>query len=56
VITMQQIFMFNKKGIDSEGKVIGDFEFTGVRPAFVEKLEQAGIKIPRAVFKMSNKT
>jgi pilus assembly protein CpaF len=56
VVTMQQIFVFNKAGIDSEGKVIGDFEFTGVRPVFLEKLEQAGIKIPRAVFNVSNKT
>jgi pilus assembly protein CpaF len=56
VVTMQQIFVFNKAGIDSEGKVMGDFEFTGVRPAFVEKLELAGIKIPRSVFNVPNKT
>ncbi len=50
VITMQQIFVFNKTGIDSEKNVTGDFEFTGVRPAFSEKLEHAGIKIPRSLF------
>ena len=50
VITMQQIFVFNKTGIDSEKNVTGDFEFTGVRPAFIEKLEHAGIKIPRSYF------
>jgi pilus assembly protein CpaF len=50
VITMQQIFVFNKTGIDSEKNVTGDFEFTGVRPAFIEKLEHAGIKIPRSLF------
>jgi pilus assembly protein CpaF len=56
VVTMQQIFVFNKTGIDSEGKVMGNFEFTGVRPVFVEKLQQAGIKIPRSIFSGSNKT
>jgi pilus assembly protein CpaF len=56
VVTMQQIFVFNKAGIDSEGKVMGDFEFTGVRPAFIEKLELAGIKIPRSFFNGSERT
>ena len=50
VITMQQIFVFNKTGIDSERNVTGAFEFTGVRPTFIEKLEHAGVKIPRSLF------
>ena len=53
MVTMQQIFVFNKAGINSEGKVMGDFEFTGVRPAFVEKIEHAGIKISRSIFNVS---
>jgi pilus assembly protein CpaF len=47
--------VFNKAGVDSEGKVMGSFEFTGVRPAFIEKFEQAGIKISRTMFNLSNK-
>jgi len=54
VITMQQIFVFNKKGIDSERNVTGDFEFTGIMPKSLEKFENAGIKIPRSVFNRSN--
>jgi pilus assembly protein CpaF len=50
VVVMQDIFYFERKGISAEGKVIGEFKATGVRPMFAEKLRMAGIEIPTDVF------
>src|SRR5215467_202956 len=50
VITMQEIFMFEKIGITAEGKVIGRFRPTGVRPRFAEKLKACGLQLPRVFF------
>jgi pilus assembly protein CpaF len=46
VISMQDIFLFEKKGLDSTGKVKGRFYATGVVPKFAEKLKAAGIPLP----------
>lgn len=51
VIILQDVFRFVQKGIDSKGKVIGDYEFTGVMPTFVQKLRNHGIDIPQSIFK-----
>jgi pilus assembly protein CpaF len=53
VITLQEIFVFEKKGIDKNGKVIGRFTATGIRPKFAEKLEIAGIDLPDDLFSTS---
>ncbi|MDW7711805.1 MAG: CpaF family protein [Deferrisomatales bacterium] len=50
VITLQEIFTFEKKGIDPAGKVRGHFRATGIRPKFCDKLELAGIPIPADLF------
>ena len=47
VITMQEIFQFERKGVDKDGKVIGRFRPTGVRPRFAERLKQYGMQLPR---------
>jgi pilus assembly protein CpaF len=49
-ITMQEIFEFERKGVDSEGKVIGRFRPTGVRPRFAERLKMYGMQLPRVFF------
>jgi pilus assembly protein CpaF len=49
VIVLQDIFVFEKTGI-RDGKVIGEFRATGVRPKFVEKFEAMGIYLPPQVF------
>jgi pilus assembly protein CpaF len=46
VITMQDLFIYEKSTVTPEGKVIGEFKATGVRPRFFEKLQSAGIKLP----------
>jgi len=50
VITMQDIFVFNKAGIDEAGKVIGTFRATGVRPKCAELLKIAGHSMPMDMF------
>ncbi|HYS25392.1 MAG TPA: CpaF family protein [Vicinamibacterales bacterium] len=49
-ITMQEIFVFEKLGINAEGKVIGRFRATGVRPKVCERLKAAGIVLPGTMF------
>jgi pilus assembly protein CpaF len=49
-ITMQEIFEFERKGVDSDGKVIGRFRPTGVRPRFAERLKMYGMQLPRVFF------
>lgn len=50
VITLQDIFVYEKKGISKDGKVIGRFRATGIRPGAADRLEIAGIKIPDDLF------
>jgi pilus assembly protein CpaF len=49
-ITMQEIFMFERTGIDSHGAVIGRFRPTGIRPRFAERLKASGLQLPRVFF------
>jgi len=46
VIILQDICKFEQRGIDSKGKVKGEFVFTGIMPKFVQKLKEKGINIP----------
>jgi pilus assembly protein CpaF len=46
VISMQDIFLFEKKGIGPNGKVRGRFYSTGLIPKCAEKLQAAGIPLP----------
>ncbi|MGI9106792.1 MAG: CpaF family protein [Pyrinomonadaceae bacterium] len=49
-ITMQEIFQFERKGIDKDGRVVGRFRPTGVRPRFAERLKIYGMQLPRVFF------
>ncbi|NCN41024.1 CpaF family protein, partial [bacterium] len=51
VITMQDIFIFKKEGIDKNRKVIGRHMATGFMPKMVEKMESLGIRLPKGIFK-----
>jgi pilus assembly protein CpaF len=53
-VTLQDIFVFEKKGLDREGKVIGQFRATGIRPKFSEKLEASGVMLDEALFELGN--
>jgi len=50
VITMQEIFVFEKAGLNKDGKVVGRFRATGVRPKCSERLKAAGILLPTEMF------
>jgi pilus assembly protein CpaF len=50
VITMQDIFLFERTGMNAEGKVIGRFRATGVRPKCAERLATMGIRLPIEMF------
>jgi pilus assembly protein CpaF len=50
VITMQDIFHFQQKGVEEGGKVIGRTTATGIRPKFAEKLLAQGLSLPAELF------
>jgi pilus assembly protein CpaF len=50
LITMQDIFVFEKRGIDANGRVLGHFRATGIRPHCAERLAMAGIDLPVNLF------
>jgi pilus assembly protein CpaF len=50
VITMQEVFVFEKVGVTQDGKVIGRFRATGVRPKCCERLRASGIHLPPDMF------
>jgi pilus assembly protein CpaF len=49
VITMTDLFVFEQTGLEN-GKVIGRLRPTGLRPRFMEKIEQSGIHLPASIF------
>jgi pilus assembly protein CpaF len=50
VISMQEIFSFQKKGIGPDGRVIGVFQPSRIRPKFLERLRVSGIVLPPTIF------
>ncbi len=50
LVTTQDIFVFERVGLSSEGRVTGRFKPTGVRPKFSERLKAAGIELPPQLF------
>ncbi len=50
VVSMQDVFVFDKRGVSTEGKVVGNFLATGIRPKCAEKLAASGITLPANFF------
>ncbi|MCC7156886.1 MAG: CpaF family protein [Bryobacterales bacterium] len=50
IVTLQEIFTFEKRGLSSDGKVLGRFVSSGILPKCHERFVSAGIKIPSEVF------
>jgi pilus assembly protein CpaF len=50
VVTTQDIFVFEQEGVDADGRVIGFYRATGIRPKFSERLARAGIHLGPEVF------
>ncbi len=49
-ITMQDIFVFEKTGVNEAGRVTGRFRATGIRPKFYDRLKAAGMHVPASAF------
>jgi pilus assembly protein CpaF len=50
IISMQDIFIFDRHGLDEAGKVRGAFRATGIRPSFADRLATAGCRLRAAIF------
>lgn len=51
VVAMQDIFVYVKRGISEDGKVLGQYEATGIRPKFADRLQVAGVPVSSALFR-----
>lgn len=49
-IVLQDIFLFDQRGLDDKGKIMGQFKPTGIRPKFLSKIEASGIKLSEDIF------
>jgi pilus assembly protein CpaF len=49
-IIMQEIFAYRQFGIDPNGRAYGEFIATGIRPSFMDRLEQSGCELPQDLF------
>ncbi len=49
-VVLQDIFIFDQKGVDDNGKIVGQFKPTGIRPKFLSKLEASGVRVPDDIF------
>jgi pilus assembly protein CpaF len=56
IISMQDIFVFERQGLDEEGKILGRFNATGVRPRFAERCRLFGVPLPENIFHPSEKS
>jgi len=50
LVTMQDIFIFERTGLTEQGRVTGRFRATGIRPKFYDRLRASGMQIPASVF------
>jgi pilus assembly protein CpaF len=50
IVTMQDLFRFEQEGIDAEGRVVGHFRSTGIRPQFADRFDVAGISLPSDIY------
>jgi pilus assembly protein CpaF len=50
-LIMQDIYRYNKEGLDENGRAYGKFVATGIRPTFMSRLESAGVRLPSSAFR-----
>ena len=55
VVSMQDVFVFEKQGVSPEGRTLGAFTATGIRPKFAEKLNASGIVLPSNMFEQTTR-
>ena len=50
-VVMQDIYRYDKEGVDENGRAYGRFVATGIRPVFMSRLEAAGVRLPSSAFR-----
>ncbi len=50
MVTLQDIFVFDRLGISPANRVLGRFRATGLRPTFMDRLKASGIQLPASLF------
>jgi len=50
-IVMQDIYKYKQEGVDENGRAVGYFEATGIRPTFMDRLESSGVRLPSSAFR-----
>ena len=50
-IVMQDIFKYVQEGVDENGRCVGNFISTGIRPSFIPRLEAHGVRLPASAFR-----
>jgi pilus assembly protein CpaF len=55
VVSLQDIFLFEQKGVGPNGEVLGHHRATGIRPRFADRLKAAGIALDPSVFDPARK-
>jgi pilus assembly protein CpaF len=53
VVSMQDVFLFEKHGVSPDGRTLGTFTATGIRPKFADKLKASGFDLPANMFEQS---
>jgi len=53
IVSMQDVFVFEKQGVSQDGRVLGSFTATGIRPKFADRLKASGINVPGSWFEHS---
>jgi pilus assembly protein CpaF len=56
IITTQDLFVFERAGVDENNRVVGTFRPTGIRPKFTERLEACGIRFSVDAFSGDSRT
>ena len=55
IVTMQDLFVFDKQGVSPEGRTLGTFTATGIRPKFADKLKASGVDLPSNLFEQTHR-
>jgi pilus assembly protein CpaF len=55
VVSMQDVFLFEKHGVSPDGRTLGTFTATGIRPKFAEKLKASGFDLPANMFEQTSR-
>jgi pilus assembly protein CpaF len=55
VVQLQDIIKYNRTGVDEDGRVLGEFRATGIRPRFLSDISTIGLKVDMAIFDPTTK-